>query len=76
MSHGKTTKNQLRFLCELFSQTLHNLVELTFTIRLQQRRKGEPALEPSERRRKIIEIISIRRYDTMRNLACEFGVSW
>lgn len=76
MSHGKTTKNQLRFLCEFFSQTLHNLVDLTFTIRLQQRRKGEPALEPSERRRKIIEIISIRRYDTMRNLACEFGVSW
>lgn len=33
-------------------------------------------MEPSERRRKIIEIISIRRYDTMRNLACEFGVSW
>lgn len=32
-------------------------------------------MEPSERRRKIIEIISIRRYDTMRNLACEFGVS-
>ena len=26
--------------------------------------------------RKIIEIISIRRYDTMRNLVCEFGVSW
>ena len=76
MSHGKTTKNQLHFLCEFFSQTLHNLVDLTFTIRLQQRRKGEPALEPSERRRKIIEIISIRRYDTMRNLACEFGVSW
>lgn len=76
MSHGKTTKNQLRFLCEFFSQTLRNLVDLTFTIRLQQRRKGKPALEPSERRRKIIEIISIRRYDTMRNLACEFGVSW
>lgn len=76
MSHGKTTKNQLHFLCEFFSQTLHNLVDLTFTIRLQQRRKGKPALEPSERRRKIIEIISIRRYDTMRNLACEFGVSW
>lgn len=75
LSHGKTTKNQLHFLCEFFSQTLHNLVDLTFTIRLQQRRKGEPALEPSERRRKIIEIISIRRYDTMRNLACEFGVS-
>lgn len=33
-------------------------------------------MEPSERRRKIIELISIRRYDTMRNLACEFGVSW
>ena len=76
MSHGKTTKNQLHFLCGFFSQTLHNLVDLTFTIRLQQRRKGEPALEPSERRRKIIEIISIRRYGTMRNLACEFGVSW
>ena len=76
MSHGKTTKNQLHFLCEFFSQTLHNLVDLTFTIRLQQRRKGKPALEPSERRRKIIVIISIRRYDTMRNLACEFGVSW
>lgn len=76
MSHGKTTKNQLHFLCEFFSQALHNLVDLTFTIRLQQRRKGEPALEPSERRRKIIEIISIRRYDTMRNLVCEFGVSW
>ena len=38
--------------------------------------KGEPALEPSERRRKIIKIISIRRYDMMRNLACEFGVFW
>ena len=33
-------------------------------------------MEPNERRRKIIEIISHRRYDTMRNLACEFGVSW
>ena len=33
-------------------------------------------MEPSERRRKIIEIISLRRYDTMTNLACEFGVSW
>ena len=33
-------------------------------------------MQPNERRRKIIEIISIRRYDTMRNLACEFGVSW
>lgn len=31
---------------------------------------------PSERRRKIIEIISFRRYDTMKNLAAEFGVSW
>lgn len=38
--------------------------------------KGEPALVPSERRRMIIEIISYRRYDTMRNLAYEFGVSW
>ena len=76
MPQGKTTKNQLQFLWEFFSQTLHYLVDLAFTIRLQQRRKGEPALEPSERRRKIIEIISHRRYDTMRNLACEFGVSW
>lgn len=75
-SYGKTTKTQSNFLWNLFSQTLHYLVDLTFRIRLQQRRKGEPALEPSERRRKIIEIISIRRYDTMRNLACEFGVSW
>ena len=33
-------------------------------------------MEPNERRRKIIEIISPRRYDTLRNLACEFGVSW
>ena len=33
--------------------------------------KGEPALEPSERRRKIIKIISIRRYDTpMRQMIC------
>lgn len=31
---------------------------------------------PNERRRKIIEIISFRRYDTMKNLATEFGVSW
>lgn len=68
--------NGRKYLCNNFSQTLHNLVDLTFTIRLQQRRKGEPALEPNERRRKIIEIISHRRYDTMRNLACEFGVSW
>lgn len=67
---------RLIFLWNLFSQTLHYLVYLTFTIRLQQRRKGEPALGPNERRRKIIEIISHRRYDTMRNLACEFGVSW
>lgn len=74
--YSKTTKIQLHFLWKVFSQTLHYLVDLAFTIRLQQRRKGEPALEPSERRRKIIEIISIRRYDTMRNLACEFGVSW
>ncbi len=76
MLHSKTTKKQLCFLCKVFFQTLHYLVDLAFTIRLQQRRKGEPALEPSERRRKIIELISIRRYDTMRNLACEFGVSW
>ena len=76
MPQGKTTKNQLQFLWDIFSQTLHNLVDLTFTIRLQQRRKGEPALEPNERRRKIIDIISHRRYDTMSNLACEFGVSW
>ena len=68
--------NGRKYLCNNFSQTLHNLVDLTFTIRLQQRRKGEPALEPNERRRTIIEIISHRRYDTMRNLACEFGVSW
>lgn len=73
---SKQLKISCIFLCGFFSQTLHNLVDLTFTIRLQQRRKGKPALEPSERRRKIIEIISIRRYDTMRNLACEFGVSW
>lgn len=33
-------------------------------------------MEPSERRRRIIEIISLRRYDTMKNLAEEFGVSW
>lgn len=33
-------------------------------------------MEPNERRRKIIEIISHRRYDTMSNLPCEFGVSW
>ena len=76
MPHGKTTKNQLLFLWGIFFQTLHNLVDLTFTIRLQQRRKGEPALDPNERRRKIIEIISHRRYDMMSNLACEFGVSW
>ena len=38
--------------------------------------KGEPALEPSELRGKVIKIISIRRYDMMRNLACEFGVFW
>lgn len=58
---GEITKTQLPFLWNSFSQTLHHLVDLAFTIRLQQRRKGEPALEPSERRRKIIEIISIRR---------------
>ena len=73
---SKMPKMRLRFLWNVFSQTLHYLVDLMFTIRLQQRRKGEPALEPNERRRKIIEIISHRRYDTMRNLACEFGVSW
>ena len=74
--YGKTTKIRLRFLWNVFSQTLHYLVDLALTIRLQQRRKGEPALGPNERRRKIIEIISHRRYDTMSNLAYEFGVSW
>lgn len=33
-------------------------------------------MQPNERRRKIIERISFRRYDTMKNLAAEFGVSW
>lgn len=33
-------------------------------------------MQPNERRRKIIERISFRRYVTMKNLAAEFGVSW
>lgn len=33
-------------------------------------------MQPNERRRKIIERISFRRYATMKNLAEEFGVSW
>lgn len=33
-------------------------------------------MQPNERRRKIIERISFRRYVTMKNLAEEFGVSW
>lgn len=32
-------------------------------------------MRPNERRRKIIEILNLRRHDTMRNLAQEFGVS-
>lgn len=31
---------------------------------------------PSERRRKLIEVLSIRRYDTMEHLADELGVCW
>lgn len=31
---------------------------------------------PNERRRRIIECLSFRRKDTMKNLAQEFGVSW
>ena len=38
--------------------------------------KGEPALEPSELRRKVIKIISIRRYDTpMRQMICYWSYS-
>lgn len=33
-------------------------------------------MQPNERRRKIIERLSFRRHDTMKNLANEFGVSW
>lgn len=33
-------------------------------------------MQPNERRRKIIELLSLRRKDTMQNLADEFGVSW
>ncbi|MGN0652122.1 MAG: HTH domain-containing protein [Gemmiger sp.] len=32
-------------------------------------------MRPNERRRKIIEILNLRRHDTMQNLAQEFGVS-
>ena len=32
-------------------------------------------MQPNERRRKIIEILNLRRHDTMQNLANEFGVS-
>lgn len=32
-------------------------------------------MQPNERRRRIIEILNLRRQDTMQNLANEFGVS-
>ena len=32
-------------------------------------------MRPNTRRRKIIEILNLRRHDTMQNLAQEFGVS-
>lgn len=32
-------------------------------------------MQPNERRRKIIDILNLRRHDTMQNLANEFGVS-
>ena len=32
-------------------------------------------MRPNERRRRIIEILNLRRHDTMQNLAHEFGVS-
>lgn len=32
-------------------------------------------MRPSERRRKILELMNLRRYDTMQHLAEEFGVS-
>lgn len=31
-------------------------------------------MQPNERRRRIIEILNLRRQDTMQNLANEFGV--
>lgn len=33
-------------------------------------------MQPSVRRVKIIELLNLRRRDTMQNLADEFGVSW
>ena len=33
-------------------------------------------MQPSVRRAKIIELLNLRRRDTMQNLADEFGVSW
>ena len=32
-------------------------------------------MQPNERRRRIIEILNLRRQDTMQNLANEFGVA-
>lgn len=32
-------------------------------------------MRPNERRRKILELMNLRRYDTMQHLAEEFGVS-
>ena len=32
-------------------------------------------MSPSERREKLLEVLSLRRYDTCENLAHEFGVS-
>lgn len=37
--------------------------------------KVETRMQPNERRKKIIELLSFRRHDTMGNLAYEFGVS-
>ena len=36
---------------------------------------GEARMNPNERRKKIIELLSQRRYDTIPNLMCEFHVS-
>lgn len=33
-------------------------------------------MQPSIRRAKILELLNLRRFDTMQNLADEFGVSW
>lgn len=40
-----------------------------------EHRKGGGNMRAAERRRELLEVLCLRRYDTCENLACEFHVS-